>query len=160
LYAVGHLGLGYLTTRLLRRESNLNVALILTLSILPDIDVVIPFIPHRGPTHSVVVFIIVFIASLIYKKGRYAPYMASYASHRVSDAFTGSYYGRTQLLWPLSRTWLPLYPKIIMGSTLEASIETAFMLMAGMVLLYTGDYKKLVDFSPGNYLLFMPCRAV
>lgn len=105
-YVIGHIGLGYLTTRLLHRESNLNVAMILTLSILPDIDVVIPFIPHRGPTHSVVVFIFVFMASLIYKKGRYTLYMASYASHLVSDAFTGSYYGRTRLLWLMSRAYM------------------------------------------------------
>ena len=160
MYAVGHLGLGYLVTRLFYRSTNLNVALILTLSILPDIDVIIPFLPHRGPTHSIVVFFAIFVASLIYEKGKYTPYMVSYASHLISDVFTGSYYGGTQLLWPLSSKWFPFDPKLIMGSTFEASIETLFMVSAIVILLLMKDYRNLAEFNYGNFLLFLPCGAV
>ena len=54
MFAVGHLALGYITGKvadiLLKVKS--NIFLLLLVSVIPDIDILIPALEHRGPTHN------------------------------------------------------------------------------------------------------------
>ena len=73
MFAVGHLALGYITGKssLKILKSNIDIPLIFTLSILPDIDLLIPRLAHRGPTHSIITITLVSLPLLIiYRKKR------------------------------------------------------------------------------------------
>jgi membrane-bound metal-dependent hydrolase YbcI (DUF457 family) len=62
-YAVGHFAVGYILAKLTSKmtKTKFNIALILTLSVIPDVDILIPYVAHRGPTHSILMAFIVFI---------------------------------------------------------------------------------------------------
>ena len=66
-FAVGHMALAYLLGKASAKllKVNINIPLILFLSIIPDIDILFDFLfnsdMHRGPTHSIIVAIVVFI---------------------------------------------------------------------------------------------------
>jgi hypothetical protein len=57
MYAVGHFALGYLTSKIASKSLNVNInlPLIFLASVLPDIDLLIPGLHHRGPLHSIIV---------------------------------------------------------------------------------------------------------
>jgi hypothetical protein len=82
-------------------SGEVSVPLILTLSIIPDVDILFkPLIEHRGPTHSIITLLIVFIPFLAMYRRRAVPYILSIASHPlIGDFFIG---GNIRLLWPLS----------------------------------------------------------
>jgi len=101
-YAVGHLSLGYIisksASKVLRTE--INLPLIFTLSVIPDIDILIPFIEHRGPTHSILAMLIIFIPVFILYGKRVAPYLLALIQHPlIGDYFVG---GKIQLFWPIT----------------------------------------------------------
>lgn len=159
MYAIGHLGFAYLATRILTRKPGLNVALILALALIPDVDYVIPFLEHRGPTHSVAVFLALFAATLALNR-RYVPYSVAYASHIVADIFTGMGSGGTQLLWPFSTEFFSFQPRLVMGTAMEAYVEVSLLVAAAALLVYTKDYRGLLKPSTLNLSLFITCLGV
>lgn len=91
-------------------------ASVLALSMLPDVDIGIPLVPHRGPTHSLVFAVAVGVAlgtGLATVVGAFAPDAASgdarhfgfvvgavaVIAHLVADALTPA---GVPLLWPVS----------------------------------------------------------
>jgi len=73
------------------------------LSVLPDIDLCLPGIQHRGPTHSIIVlvtFLLLFL--MLFRKKLLIPYFVAVFQHSVADFLT---WGRIQLFWPISKTW-------------------------------------------------------
>jgi membrane-bound metal-dependent hydrolase YbcI (DUF457 family) len=100
MYPVGHVALvylaGVLASRITREE--FNTPLIWIVSLLPDLDFFIPFLEHRGPTHSIIIVVIAFIPIILKKRGGF-PYLAALASHStIGDYFTAH---GCRLLWPL-----------------------------------------------------------
>ena len=66
-------------------------------SMLLDVDLLLPFMSHRGATHSLAAILILVAVSLVWRE--LLPYAASYASHvMVGDIVTGG----NPLLWPLA----------------------------------------------------------
>jgi membrane-bound metal-dependent hydrolase YbcI (DUF457 family) len=101
-YAVGHFAIGYILAKLTSKmtKTKFNVALILTLSVIPDVDILIPPIVHRGPTHSILMAFIVFIPIFALYHKNALPYFAALIQHSlISDYVAG---GKVQLLWPLT----------------------------------------------------------
>ena len=70
MYPVGHIALGYLAgilaSRITREE--FNTPLIWIVSLLPDLDLFIPFLEHRGPTHSIIIAVIAFTPIILTQK--------------------------------------------------------------------------------------------
>jgi len=105
-FAVGHLALGYLlgtfSARLLKTKINIPIAL--ALSIIPDADILfeslhIPFIMHRGPVHSIITALIIFLPFFLIYRARAIPYFLALVQHfLIGDYLTGG----SQLLWPVS----------------------------------------------------------
>ena len=75
--------------------------LILVLSIIPDADILLGVEElHRGPTHSIITALIVFIPVFAIYRRKAVPYFLAFISHAlIADFFIG---GRIMLFWPLS----------------------------------------------------------
>lgn len=158
MFAVGHLALGYLTGKLSSKllKVNINISLVLLLSLLPDIDLIIPGLEHRGPTHSIVIYTIIFLpAFMIYKK-RAIPYFAALAQHSlIGDLLTG---GGAQILWPLTSNWYGA--GIMMTSLTNVYIEWTIFLISMTLMLKTKDIWKLFQHRPSNLLLTIPALTI
>lgn len=98
MYPPGHLALGYFSGVLYKRVTgkNFNLGVIWVFSLLPDLDLVVPGLVHRGPSHSVVVALLFFYRGSL-------PYLVSLLSHSlIGDYFTA--FG-CQLFWPFASSW-------------------------------------------------------
>lgn len=143
MYAVGHIALGYLMWRLVDREGRLNLPAICFLSILPDVDLLIRGLRHRGPTHSLLVAFIVFVPLLIIKKREMLAYFVVLLSHSaIGDYFVG---GGVQLLWPVSQEWMKFPLAIGIKNPLEPVLELLLFVISIVVLVVSRDYEKLFD---------------
>jgi len=140
---------------------NINVPLILVLSVIPDIDIIFNFIlhtnVHRGPTHSVITAILVFIPFFIYYRKKAAPYFLALLSHSlIADFIVG---GQLQLLWPLStqefgNTSISIY------SPVNVALEFTLFVIALTVMLKTRDFKQFFRNSKLNWILTIPIFTV
>lgn len=140
MYIVGHIALGYLIWKLVNRKGNTNILAICLFPILPDLDLLIPSLTHRGPTHSIIVAFIVFLPFLIIKEREILAYLPVLLSHSViGDYFTG----RVQLFWPVSQQWMKFFIVVEVGSFLEISIELFLFIFSVVVFLMSKDHEYL-----------------
>jgi len=143
MYAVGHITLGYLMWKLIDREGSLNLPAICLLSILPDVDLLIRGLRHRGPTHSLIAAFIVFVPLLIIKKREMLAYLVVLLSHSaIGDYFIG---GGVQLLWPVSQQWMKFPLAIGIKNPLEPALELLLFVIPVVVLVISRDYEQLFN---------------
>jgi len=157
-FAVGHFALGYILSKSAAQKlkTELNVPIVLTLSVIPDIDILIPFLKHRGPTHSVIIAIIVFIPILAFWRRKAIPYFIALAQHSVlSDVIIG---GQTQLFWPLTSGYYGM--EINIKSYTNICIEWLSFLAAITLLTKTKDIKKLLQPYNSNLILIIPVTTI
>jgi len=162
MFAVGHLSLGYLfakgSAKLLKQE--INLPLLFLLSLIPDIDIIIPGVEHRTITHSVIVSIIVFLPFFMLYKTKAVPYFIALAQHSlVGDFITGGAYAEgTQLFWPVTSTTYGL-PISVLSST-NIILEWSSFLVAMTVMLKTRDLRKLLKPQKLTLSIFLPTLTV
>jgi len=158
MYAVGHLALGYLSGRAASKMANVNtnIHLLFVASIIPDLDLLIPYFTHRGPTHSVPIFILLFLPTFLLCGKRVVPYFTALISHSViGDLLTDE---GVQLLWPINHIWY--------GGGIEATglanilLEWFFFLAFLAVMLSTNDVLILFQRHLTNFLLLIPIFTV
>ena len=142
MFAIGHIALGYLTgkasARILRIQ--LNMPLLLTASVIPDIDMLLIFLRHRGPTHSLIVIVALMVPFLILYRKKAIPYLVALASHSlIGDFFTGG----AQLFWPLSTQWYGAL-NIDVVSLTNVLLETSLFFLSTVIMFKTGDLRKIV----------------
>ena len=157
MYAVGHLALGYLSGKTASKILGLktNIPLLFLASVLPDIDLLIPSLPHRGPLHSVILFSLLFLPIFILFKKRAIPYFVALAQHMlIGDYITG----QTQLLWPITTKWYGLGIEIT--SLTNIFIEWALFLTSTTILFKTKDAWLLLQQHPSNMILAIPVLTV
>jgi membrane-bound metal-dependent hydrolase YbcI (DUF457 family) len=134
MYPVGHVALGYLAGLLASRitREKFNTPLIWIVSLLPDLDLFIPFLEHRGPTHSIIVAVIAFTPIILTQKKGY-PYLAALASHStIGDYFTA--YG-CKLLWPLYPGWFKADRRLLLTGKNGIYAEILLFALMSIVLL-------------------------
>ena len=143
-----------------------NIPLLLVLSIIPDIDIIFDWFTqsqlHRGPTHSLVVAIIVFIPIFLVYRKKAIPYFLALISHSlIGDFFIG---GQLQLLWPFSTTQYGLHELgsyyISIFSPVNIAIELILFTIATVVLYKTNDWKVFFTNNKTNLLLIIPIFTV
>jgi membrane-bound metal-dependent hydrolase YbcI (DUF457 family) len=140
MYPLGHIALGYFSARATNRITGGNFILlgVWFLSVFPDIDVLIPFLIHRGPTHSLAAILVFFVPVVLFRR-EWLPYVTSFGSHAlIGDLITGA--KRTpgiMLFWPVSSRFVNVGGYIQMGSGIEMSLE--IFLFAVMVLVFFWD---------------------
>ena len=131
MYPLGHVALGYFAAKATQKITHTKyiTTLIWLLSLLPDIDIIIPPLTHRGPTHSIIVATTTFIPFLIAYRIKALPYLAALASHAIGDIVTA--YG-IQLYWPLSSSWIKLPCSMMLEGNIELLTEIGlFLAMIG-----------------------------
>jgi len=157
MYAVGHLALGYLTGKTASKilNVNINIPLLFLMSVLPDIDLLIPGLHHRGPMHSAILFSLLFLPIFILYKKRAIPYFVALTQHiLIGDFLTGW----TQLIWPITTNWYGLGLEI--ASLTNILIEWALFLTSTAILFRTRDVWLLLQQHQSNMILAIPVLTV
>jgi len=151
---VGHLSLGYLLSKICSKtlKTDLDIPLILMLSVIPDVDILIPFLQHKGPTHSIIVALIIFTPILIAHRRKAIPYLIALSQHPLIGD------GAVQLLWPITceKFGVGLNIKSQMNTYLEYTLFT----LAFTTMLKTGDLKTLLKPHKSNITLTIPTFAL
>lgn len=155
---MGHLALGYLsgkaTSRLL--NAKVNIPLLFLASVIPDLDILIPGLEHRGPTHSLITLSLLSVPALTLYGKRAAPYLVAVAQHSlVGDYLVG---GGVQILWPL--TTYPYSIGMEMAGLANVTIEWTLFLIFFALMLKTRDAHTLLQPHPSNLLLSIPVFTV
>jgi hypothetical protein len=163
-FGVGHMALAYLLGKGSARPLRLNpnVPLILVLSIIPDIDILTGVETfHRGPTHSAILALLVFIPVFAIYRKKAVPYFLALISHSlIGDLFVG---GNIQLLWPISTNKVSLYPfipKIEIFSPINVALELTLFIAATLVMFKTKDLQLFFQKKTTNLLLVIPIATV
>ena len=150
-FAVGHLALGYILGKTSAHfmKTNLNVPIVLTLSIIPDIDIIIPFLQHRGPAHSIIVLFMVFVPIFAIYHKKAIPYFLALIQHPlIGDYIAG---GRFQLLWPVTSQFYG--GGLSIKSQTNITIEWTIFLTSIIIMLKTKD--MAIFFQPHNSSLIL-----
>ena len=162
------MGIAYLLAKASGKllKVNFNIPLVLVLSILPDSDIIFQFLfgsnIHRGPTHSIIVAILIFIPVFIIYRKKATPYFAALASHSlIGDFFIG---GQIQLLWPLSTREFGLpelgFPYINIESPINVALEFTIFIIATVVMFKTRDMHVFFRKRKLNLVLAVPIFTV
>jgi len=159
MYAVGHLALGYITGKATGKLLNVkvNLPLLFLASIIPDIDLLIPGLQHRGPTHSLIISILIFIPLVAYYGKKATPYFIALTQHALIGDYLTS--GGIQLLWPINSTYYYGLP-IEITSLTNITMEWILFLTAFTILLKTKEASTLFQPHPSNLLLSIPTFTV
>lgn len=159
MFAVGHLALGYLTGKGSAKflNVNINIPLALTLSILPDIDLLLtPILTHGGPTHSIILYLAIAFPTIFVWKKQAIPYLIAIVSHPL----LGDYLTRpsraqgVQLFFPLTSSWFSAGSETAFLAYVyfELALFSAFLVL----MLTTRDITTLIKHHPSNMLLAIP----
>ena len=157
MFAVGHLAIGYLSAKASQKllKTDINLPLIFFLSLIPDVDLLIPGLVHRGITHSIIVLTLVFTPIFLFYRKNSVPYFVAITQHAlVGDFFTGG----IQMFWPLTSNWYGCGINVL--SFTNISIEWASFLLAMIVLTKTNDLQLLFKSQKSNLLLTIPSGAI
>jgi membrane-bound metal-dependent hydrolase YbcI (DUF457 family) len=163
-FAVGHFALGYLVSKASAKllKTDLNLPLILSLSVIPDADIVVNILAgtqvlaHRGPTHSIIAALVLFTPFLVTYKKEAVPYLVALVQHSlVGDYIAG---GGVQLLWPLAFQGYGL--RVDIRSTPNMATEWVLFLVAMTIMLQTKDMAKLFKPSKTSLILAIPMFTV
>lgn len=102
MYAVGHLALGYLSGEAASKLLGVDVCipLLFLAAVIPDIDIFVPVLIHRGPTHSLPILTLIFIPLFFLYAKKAIPYYAVLIQHPLIGDYVAG--GGVQLLWPLT----------------------------------------------------------
>lgn len=158
MFAVGHLAFGYLFAKACQKflKVDINLPLVFLLSLLPDTDLLISGLVHRGVTHSIIVLSFAFLPIFMFYQKRSVPYFVAIVQHSFPDDFlTGE---GTQILWPLTTRFFGL--EVSMTSMLSIAIEIGGFLLAITVLIASKDLVQLLKSQGTNLLLILPAVAV
>jgi membrane-bound metal-dependent hydrolase YbcI (DUF457 family) len=140
-------------------KTKLNIPLVLMLSVLPDADLLlrgVPFIQHRGATHSILSALIVFAPFFIIYRKQAVPYFVALVQHGlVGDYIAG---GRVQLFWPVTQMYFGT--SLDIRSVPNQAIEWTMFLGATILLLKMRDYKEFFKPQASNLILIVPTLTV
>lgn len=157
MFAIGHFAIGYLTGKASAKTLNvqLNMPLLLTASVIPDVDLFLRFIHHRGPTHSLITIIALTVPFLIYYRKTAVPYVIALASHSlIGDFFTDG----TQLFWPLSTEMIGVL-NIDVYSLTNSLLELTLFIVSIALMFKTGDLRKIAR-DKYKIALLLPFGAI
>jgi len=155
---VGHFALGYIISKATAKitKTKLNIPLVITLSVIPDIDILIPFLEHRGPTHSIIIAFLIFIPIFtIYHKSALPYFMALIQHSLVGDFVAG---GRTQLLWPVTSQTYGV--ELSIKSQTNITLEWIVFLTSIIIMLKAKDTVTFFQPHKSNLILVIPTFTV
>ena len=158
MFAIGHFALGYLAGKSASKFANVkvNMPLLLVAAVLPDVDLILRFLMHRGPTHSLIILSVLMVPFFVLYRKRVLPYYAAVLSHvLIGDFFTGG----VQLFWPLSNSLFGAVNLSTVGLT-SVVLELFFFFLALPIMYKSGDLKSLLRLHNKNWVLIVPFTAI
>jgi len=158
LFAIGHFALGYILSKTSSKmlKINFHIPTILMLSVIPDIDILIPFLEHRGLTHSVITASIIFVPIFAIYHKKATPYFIALIQHSlIGDYLVG---GKTQLLFPLTTQYYGTGLSIQSQTSIE--LELALFLVSMLVMVAVKDIKVFFQPHNSNLILVIPTFTV
>ena len=133
-----------------------NLPLLLAASVLPDVDLLLRFLTHRGPTHSLITITVLMVPFFFLYRKRAIPYYAAMLSHiLIGDFFTGG----VELFWPLSHSTIGAL-NLDTAGLLVSTIELIFFLLTLPFMYKLGDLKSLLKPDSKNWALIIPLGAI
>ena len=156
MYAIGHFAIGYLIGKASAKilKVQLNMPLLLAASVIPDIDLLLRFMQHRGPTHSLIMIMVLLIPFLVLYRKTAVPYSLALVSHSL----IGDFVGGTQLFWPLSTEWFGA-TTIGVSSISNVLLELVLFSVSTVVMFKTGDLRGIFK-DKYKIVLLLPFGAV
>ena len=159
MFAIGHFSLAYILGKYSAKivNSKINFALLFTASILPDIDLFfLDFIKHRGPTHSLIFCLLIFIPLFIKYKKKAIPYFIVLLSHPlIGDIFSGG----TQLFWPISNQFIYISNISVINNT-HIALELILFIASTIIMIASSDIKKIVSEKTNIFYWIIPFGSV
>jgi membrane-bound metal-dependent hydrolase YbcI (DUF457 family) len=150
--------LGYITGKGSSKlaKVKVNLPLLLAASVLPDVDLLLRFLMHRGPTHSFITLSVLMIPFFIVYRKQAIPYYAALLSHiLIGDFFTGG----VQLFWPLSQASFGVL-NIEVTSLTNVFAELGLFFLTLPIMYKLGDLQTLLKSRNKNWALIIPLGAV
>jgi membrane-bound metal-dependent hydrolase YbcI (DUF457 family) len=149
--------LGYIFGKSTSKLANVkvNMPLLLLASVLPDIDLILRFMMHRGPTHSLIAITVLMIPFFVVYRKQAIPYYAALLSH----IFIGDFIGGVEMFWPISHSWFGAL-NLESVSQPNAIAEFALFCLTLPIMYKLGDLKTLVKSSSKKWALIVPLVAV
>jgi membrane-bound metal-dependent hydrolase YbcI (DUF457 family) len=149
--------LGYLFGKTSSRiaKVKVNLPLLFAASILPDVDMAIGFIMHRGPTHSLIILTFLMVPFFVIFSKQAFPYYVALISHVLIGDFVTE---GCQLLWPLSELWFGAL-NIEVTSLTNAIVELALFLLILPFMYKLGDIKTFLLPKNKNWAITIPLAA-
>jgi len=158
MFAIGHFALGYIFGKTSSKlaKVKVNLPLLLAASVLPDVDLLLRFIMHRGPTHSFITITVLMIPFFVVYRKQAIPYYAALLTHiLIGDFFTGG----VQLFWPLSTNMFGALNFNV--NSLPIAITELVLFLATLPLMYKlGDLKSLLKPNSYSWALIIPLGAI
>jgi hypothetical protein len=149
--------LGYIFGKTSSKITNVrvNLPLLLAASVLPDIDLALRFVMHRGPTHSLITISLLMIPFFIIYRKQAIPYYAALLSHSlIGDFFTGG----SQLFWPLSHSWFGALNLEVSG-LINVILELGLFSLTLPIMYKLGDLQTLLKPNNKSWALIIPLVA-
>jgi len=160
-FAVGHMALAYLLSKSSAKllKVNFNIPLILVLSLIPDADILLGVSElHRGPTHSLIIALIIFIPFFALYRRKAVPYFLALISHAaIADFLIG---GNIMLFWPLTSQLFGLNDCICISSFVNITLEWALFTVSTLIMFKTEDLAVFFQNHKSNLLLAIPIGTV
>ncbi len=162
-YAVGHMAIAYLLSKPAAKllKTNISLPLILVLSVIPDIDILLIPQLHRGPTHSVLTALFIFVPIFAIYRKKATPYFLALVSHGLIGDFMG---GQVMLFWPVSQAEFGLHELgsyyIGITSPINVALELILFIAASAVLLVSRDFRQFFQNKKINLILVVPAGTV
>ena len=130
--------------------------LLFAASVLPDVDLLLPFIQHRGPTHSIITITFLMIPFFVVYRKKAIPYYAALLSHiLIGDFFTGG----IELFWPLSNNMFGALNFEV--SSLPIALTELSLFLFTLPLMYKlGDLKELLKPNEKSWALIIPLGSI
>ena len=134
----------------------MNLPLLLAASVLPDVDLILRFLMHRGPTHSLITITAAMIPFFIVCRKQAIPYYSALLSHIfIGDFFTGG----AQIFWPLSQSRFGAL-NIPVTSLTNSIAELALFGLTLPIMYKLGDLQTLLKPRNKNWVLIIPLGAI
>jgi len=138
-------------------DTKLNLALLFTVSVLPDLDVFLfRFIEHRGPIHSLSFSLVVCLLFFVVYRKKAFPYFVALFSHSlVGDVFSGG----VQLFWPFSTDMFFLSNFSVFGAV-SVGMELFLFVVCTAVMFINKDFQRLLHNKTRWVYWLVPFGAV
>jgi len=135
----------------------INIALIMVLSILPDVDLIFDYLTgstlHRGPSHSLIFTIVAFLPFPVIYRKKAIPYSIAFASHALIGDF---FIGGVELFWPFSQTKYG-FTTLSVFSPISILLEMILFIAAIFVICKVETGRFFLTATSQNCCWLFPC---